>query len=168
MSNEYFVLLKSPQWQEKRLERLNIANWECENCGDKSNQLHVHHRQYFKGKKPWEYENEQLEVLCETCHESAHAMIEMTKQILSYSNHSDIFNLLIGYSDEEIISKVSDHCNKERNEQVRATGYIAKMLNFVDSKKYFGFCNDIVANASNPTDAQQIFRSKYDNKLGNL
>lgn len=68
----YFELLKDPRWQKRRLERLEDARWECSNCGDGKSTLHVHHQRYVKGRKPWEYTDQELAVLCESCHSSAH------------------------------------------------------------------------------------------------
>ena len=34
--------------------------------------LNIHHTYYIEGKKPWEYENEALETLCEDCHKKRH------------------------------------------------------------------------------------------------
>ncbi|WP_431276246.1 HNH endonuclease [Variovorax ureilyticus] len=72
MTKTYFEKLKDPRWQKLRLEALQAANWQCCNCRDKTSTLHVHHRQYFKGREPWEYETSQLEVLCESCHTLEH------------------------------------------------------------------------------------------------
>lgn len=65
----YWELLQHPLWQKRRLEILNRADWTCEYCGDKTTQLHVHHRFYRKGAKPWEYEDHELQCLCKRCHE---------------------------------------------------------------------------------------------------
>lgn len=54
---------------EKRLEILQRDDWACTFCGDKEKTLHVHHRQYIKGRMPWEYEEEFLTTLCFECHE---------------------------------------------------------------------------------------------------
>jgi hypothetical protein len=72
MSKSYFEKLKDPRWQKKRLEALERSSWSCESCGDSENTLHVHHKQYFKGREPWEYEVGQLAVLCENCHKFQH------------------------------------------------------------------------------------------------
>lgn len=64
----YSDLLKDPRWQRKRLEILERAGWECENCGDSESTLHVHHGYYEKGIKPWEYPEHSLCCLCESCH----------------------------------------------------------------------------------------------------
>lgn len=72
MSKSYFEKLKDPRWQKKRLEVLEANDWICESCMDGESTLHVHHRQYFKGREPWEYEIDQLAVLCESCHQATH------------------------------------------------------------------------------------------------
>lgn len=68
----YFEKLKDPRWQKKRLEVLSSREFRCEVCGDDSQTLHVHHKQYFKGREPWDYEAKQLSAVCETCHEESH------------------------------------------------------------------------------------------------
>lgn len=73
MASTYFIKLKDPRWQKKRLEALTYGHWACEQCGGTESTLHVHHRQYFKGREPWDYKVGQLAVLCEDCHESTHA-----------------------------------------------------------------------------------------------
>lgn len=96
----YAEQLKHPNWQRKRLERLQLADWECENCGASSNTLHVHHRRYVKGRMAWEYDNEELEVLCEGCHESEHSARSVLDELLasSASRPTDIaVGLLAGY-----------------------------------------------------------------------
>ena len=64
----YSEQLKDPRWQKKRLEILQRDDFTCQVCGDKESTLHVHHKCYTKGKKPWEYEAYSLITLCEECH----------------------------------------------------------------------------------------------------
>lgn len=68
----YAQKLQDPRWQRKRLQRLEKAGWACEDCGAEDDTLHVHHNGYFKGREPWEYEDQQLTVLCRVCHEAHH------------------------------------------------------------------------------------------------
>jgi len=68
----YSELLKDPRWQKKRLKVLERDEWKCNKCGDKSQQLHVHHKKYIHGKKPWEYTFNMLETLCAECHKDHH------------------------------------------------------------------------------------------------
>lgn len=64
----YIEKLKSPKWQKKRLEILERDNFSCKCCGDSESSLHVHHTKYLANTDPWEYENDSLITLCETCH----------------------------------------------------------------------------------------------------
>jgi HNH endonuclease len=79
----YAAKLKDPRWQKKRLESLELADWSCEVCGDGRSTLHVHHKQYFKGRDPWEYDPDQLAVLCESCHESLHTASDPLLDVIS-------------------------------------------------------------------------------------
>jgi hypothetical protein len=79
----YSQQLAHPNWQRRRLEMLNAADWKCAICADAETQLHVHHRQYFKGRMAWEYEDHELAVLCENCHELEHAEDTNLKRLLS-------------------------------------------------------------------------------------
>lgn len=65
----YSDLLRDPRWQRKRLEVMERADFTCEDCGDTTTTLNVHHTFYAKGRKPWEYELDTLKCLCESCHE---------------------------------------------------------------------------------------------------
>lgn len=65
---------RHPMWQKKRLEALEAAAFTCQECFSDETQLHVHHKKYVKGRMVWEYGLDELAVLCEPCHEGAHAM----------------------------------------------------------------------------------------------
>lgn len=64
----YAEKLKDPRWQKKRLQILERDNWECQECAEKEKTLHVHHKNYYSGKDPWECNDNNLITLCETCH----------------------------------------------------------------------------------------------------
>lgn len=66
----YSDLLRDPRWQKKRLEILNRDDFYCGKCFDGETTLHVHHKHYQHGKKPWEYNSDFLITLCKTCHEA--------------------------------------------------------------------------------------------------
>jgi hypothetical protein len=70
--SKYKALLQLPQWQKKRLEVLEAAGWKCSECGAEDRQLQIHHKRYIAGAKPWEYESDDLAVLCDRCHEKEH------------------------------------------------------------------------------------------------
>lgn len=79
----YQEKLQDPRWQKKRLSALNEAGWSCQLCGESKNTLHVHHKQYFKGREPWEYENDQLVVLCKHCHQVTHETQDKLLDVIS-------------------------------------------------------------------------------------
>jgi len=61
--------LKTAHWQKRRLEVLEKANWLCEDCGAGGDtQLQVHHTVYIQGRRAWEYGDEFLMSVCDTCH----------------------------------------------------------------------------------------------------
>ncbi len=65
----YIDDLKNPKWQKKRLEIYSRDKFKCMLCGDTETTLNVHHIVYKKEyKKPWEYPNNLLITLCESCH----------------------------------------------------------------------------------------------------
>lgn len=68
----YAEQLKHPNWQRKRLERLEKSKFRCDACMDTDSTLHVHHKHYVKDRLAWEYDIEELATLCETCHEREH------------------------------------------------------------------------------------------------
>ncbi len=93
---------KHPLWQKRRLEMLERAKFRCSSCRDDESQLHVHHGQYFTGRKLWEYADDELHVLCGACHEEAHKRLEYIKEIVSKippSELCEVVALLAGYLD---------------------------------------------------------------------
>jgi hypothetical protein len=64
----YQEKLRDPRWQRMRLEIMQRAGFSCEECGDSTTTLNVHHTYYEKVLAPWEYSAESLRCLCEPCH----------------------------------------------------------------------------------------------------
>lgn len=94
----YLELLRDPRWQRKRLEVMERADFACEECGDKSTTLNVHHKLYRKGAMPWEYADEELGCLCETCHEAEHTSRDALKTAIASMRLYQLERLL-GYAE---------------------------------------------------------------------
>jgi Zn finger protein HypA/HybF involved in hydrogenase expression len=98
----YHQQMKHPLWQKKRLEVMERSRFECENCGDSEEQLHVHHRYYRRGAMIWDYEEHELQCLCNKCHKDAHALDEQIRAELTecgyQSSLSHILGVLKGYT----------------------------------------------------------------------
>jgi hypothetical protein len=82
MAKTYWEKLQDPRWQKKRLQVMENAHFACELCGNAEETLNVHHKQYFKGREPWEYDPNELVCLCKDCHEVAHDYMENFKNAL--------------------------------------------------------------------------------------
>jgi len=93
----YAQQLAHPLWQRRRLEMLDAADWKCSCCNAADQQLHVHHRQYFKSRSAWEYSNAELQVLCKDCHERLHVVDEQIKSILCRVPPDEVLALLAGF-----------------------------------------------------------------------
>jgi hypothetical protein len=103
----YLEKLRDPRWQKKRLEIMSRDNFSCQICEDTKSTLNVHHRMYFPGKEPWEYEDWCLVTLCENCHNDECEMecvgdgLIQALKMRGYFN-ADISDLAISFYEGEI------------------------------------------------------------------
>ena len=98
---DYAELLRSPLWQKKRLEIMQRDNFTCCKCGCTYKELQVHHIKYIKGRKPWEYDNEDLVTLCSDCHNEEHGVTKKTNPVIGevyLLHHGDSTNFMICYA----------------------------------------------------------------------
>ena len=65
----YGELLRDPRWQRRKAEILQRDNFTCQLCTDTLSELQIHHKKYYTGKKPWEYDDKDLITLCIHCHQ---------------------------------------------------------------------------------------------------
>lgn len=78
----YAEKLKDPRWQIFRQEyywRMRDrqepdSDPACEGCGLPPGRWELHHRVYIDGRDPWEYEDEDLLLLCPECHDRIHKL----------------------------------------------------------------------------------------------
>lgn len=70
----YEHLLKDERWKEFRLKVMSERGSKCECCGG-TDILQIHHTFYVSGKMPWEYDIDDMRVLCRTCHQKIHHLI---------------------------------------------------------------------------------------------
>lgn len=134
MAKSYWEKLQDPRWQQKRLEAMKDKDFHCEICGNNEVTLNVHHKEYFKGHEPWEYNNKQLAVLCKDCHESLHDEVDLFKWIGSYArldgldNRQELAFVLCGYIGYPLDSVLGMMCIEKNNaiENYYESGKIAK------------------------------------------
>jgi hypothetical protein len=90
--NSYSEKLKDPRWQKKRLEILSRDNFSCLICGDSESTLHVHHRYYINGREPWDYNDNLLATLCDSCHSSEHSLEDISSDLIKMLKCLGFFN----------------------------------------------------------------------------
>lgn len=80
MARTYQEKLQDPRWaifgrayraRVKEKFGLEDQDLRCDSCAE-ARPLQVHHRRYIKGREPWEYEDEDLALLCAYCHGKTH------------------------------------------------------------------------------------------------
>lgn len=116
---EYLELLKDPRWQKKRLEIFQRDLWMCAVCHDTQSTLAVHHRLYLPNRLPWDYPDNLLITLCESCHVREGAertdverhLIEILRANFLYPEVAEMAhafdNMLPGYNPTDMASMVS-------------------------------------------------------------
>ena len=76
---EYKSLLNSDYWRGYSYAIVKERDWTCEECGKKfqyqRNMLNVHHLTYHNDNKPWQYDKEELQLLCKDCHAKRHGKL---------------------------------------------------------------------------------------------
>src|SRR5258708_7166064 len=69
---------RSGEWLRYRKEVIRLDGGACRRCGRSEGDgavLQVHHKEYIRGHKPWEYPYELCEAICKGCHASEHKLI---------------------------------------------------------------------------------------------
>lgn len=107
----YKEKLKDPRWQKKRLEIFKRDGWCCQKCFDNQSTLHVHHRIYEPDKEPWEYDDDLLVTLCDTCHidekNNQHVYLSLTDILRRRFFAEDVHELM------EAFHKIIFHASPE-------------------------------------------------------
>lgn len=92
-------------WFSFRSDAIKIAEECCERCGRSQGAgivPQIHHKEYIRGHKPWEYSHSQCEVLCKGCHAKEHGKIQPTSDWV-----------LTAEDDLEEPSGICDNCGTE-------------------------------------------------------
>lgn len=99
---DYMEKLRDPRWQKKKNGVLERDDYTCTWCGAGLNDgrnLQVHHGFYSRDyDNPWEYPNESLFTLCESCHQQAEVIRAQVYQALGHLHpkyhHHTYYDLL--------------------------------------------------------------------------
>ena len=92
---DYYEQLTTDEWKKKRVEIFMRDDCKCYMCGHNNiKQLQVHHRLYKKGLMAWEYDNDDLITLCNSCHRKVHNHLIKSRQ-LDQTKISNIYKKII-------------------------------------------------------------------------
>jgi hypothetical protein len=109
VKTSYSSKLKDPRWQKKRLKILERDNFTCQDCRSADSELHVHHLVYMARRDPWDYGDDLLRTLCESCHARRQEVEQDFKQVApSFSTPAlrsvtCALNAMLGFMDEDAI-----------------------------------------------------------------
>jgi len=135
MKQNYKEQLSDSRWLRKKNEILERDNYTCQKCGATSH-LNVHHLSYEKDKRAWEYPNERLITLCQSCHENEHDIVTypMIGKFYTY-DHSDYWNDMICY-----------YINRKENRiclfGVDCGGYGTPYITYFSFEEFFNKCRN--------------------------
>lgn len=157
----YIQQLKDPRWQRKRLEMLEGSSWSCDECGCVDRTLHVHHKQYIKGRLAWEYSNYELAVLCEECHESEHASEKIMKTVLASTNTAENAALLGGFrNDADWIDQAAIEDCHECDALAFAAGFVAYLVHQLDISEMLKVAEFAASLAGPMSEARMRFKHR--------
>ena len=77
MNKQQAKQYRKPSWKERCRQIIELDGGTCQVCGRKEPDvvLQVHHKKYIQGKKPWEYNQQDLITLCKGCHAREHNIL---------------------------------------------------------------------------------------------
>jgi len=126
--SSYAEKLKDPRWQKKRLEIFERDEWKCILCDDTEATLHVHHTKYLPNHNPWDYDNGDLETLCDVCHEMTHDyeydVAEIKGNISKVIKHFNPYELMTVFD----ISKIVNDSPNIRTTLKRIVTYLVERI----------------------------------------
>ena len=101
MSTSFLAKYRDPRWQRIRLEVMQEAGFQCQECYSETETLNVHHRLYRKGADPWEYDLDELVCLCHNCHQYIHQIKTRLNAALAYQS-AGMLDYLVGYAEASL------------------------------------------------------------------
>jgi hypothetical protein len=130
-NTDYLEKLKDPRWQKKRLEIFERDKWKCALCNDKENTLVIHHKLYITETEPWDYPNDYMVTLCETCHDfESQCRSQFERQLIDILRLKfpafDLVNIMSGF--EHLSSDKGSHIISEAYEWALSSPDICNKL----------------------------------------
>jgi hypothetical protein len=145
-------LYRQREWKAYCAEQIKLHGGVCAHCLRAAPEvvLQVHHRDYVKGRLPWEYHYDECDVLCRGCHAKEHGIIMPSKD-WEFIGEDDLGGLdgECEYCGKELrythmVSHpnwgtmiVGEKCCDNLTESTIGTEQHAEFLNYVNRRKTF-------------------------------
>jgi len=94
-NSSYLSQLNSDQWKSFSRSIRQQRNF-CECCKMGDRQLQVHHLFYDPSRQLWEYTNEEIVVLCDSCHKQIHEQLKKFRLCVFRYLTPHLFQMLNG------------------------------------------------------------------------
>lgn len=92
----YARLLSEPEWNTFRNAVFANKEKACQVCRRTDKVLQVHHIFYEQDRKPWEYEMDEVMLLCEDCHRGMHEQLKNFRKFVFGHLDPQTFKILNG------------------------------------------------------------------------
>lgn len=137
MSEWYKQQLLHPNWQKIRLQIMLRDSWTCLRCRCSDKTLNVHHKDYIKGRLPWNYPLNNFETLCYLCHQKEHAQ---EQYIDIASQEQRVIWRLVDRQEPEVITALNEQIQNLNSELKTQQDFsiiedIIKNIMFLQEKK---------------------------------
>lgn len=116
----YSEKLKDQRWINLSNQVKSIYGNRCSSCGGEDN-LNTHHLIYRSGFEPWDYNINDLTVMCKDCHNAFHKNETRLKEVLMNGR------LMFGYEFDFIINIIEKMSNLETNDYRKVLDFVTEL-----------------------------------------
>lgn len=128
---DYKEQMNDPRWVERSREVMKSDNFTCQLCGKSHTKLNVHHIRYIKGKDYWDYPDELLMTVCETCHAKIHGKYDKSMNFPLLKKEDFNANIKRPY----YRAIIGNYKNLTPNEKILYSFLVSKSILQIDSIK---------------------------------
>jgi len=94
--NSFAAQYKTEEWRNFSREVKSARGKFCQSCRRQDVILHAHHSFYVPGRKLWEYEQQDMVVLCEGCHRELHAELQKFRKFVFTKMNATVASTING------------------------------------------------------------------------
>lgn len=89
----YNRLLATQEWKDYSAKVRAARGNACECCKLGGKETQIHHL-FYDGRNPWEYDFDDVVLLCKTCHEQVHEQLKVFRKMVFRKLNGNTFKIL--------------------------------------------------------------------------